>query len=72
MKGMDSNHYNIVGESLSGHRAVDEQTFTSLEILREKLERLKQIDSGFADIAFSSAVKNLVQQNSRLTEPVSM
>ena len=59
---MDSNHCRIVAKSLVGEREVDEQTFASLAILGEKLERLKKIDEAFSDIVFSSAVKKLQSQ----------
>jgi len=55
----DSNHCQIVRDSIAGERAVDEQTLTSLAILTERLERLKKLDNSFSDIAFSSAVKRL-------------
>jgi len=56
---MDSNHCRIVEKSLTGERAVDEQTLASLEILTERLERLKKLDGLFSGIEFSSAVKRL-------------
>ena len=56
---MDSNHCRIVEKSLTGERAVDEQTFASLAILTERLERLKKLDKTFSSIEFSSAVKKL-------------
>jgi len=59
MIGMDLNHCRIVEKGLTGERAVDEQTFASLEILAERLERLKKLDKTFSSIEFSSAVKKL-------------
>ncbi len=59
MIGTDSNHCQIVRESIAGERAVDEQTFASLAILTERLERLKKLDKSFSEIAFSSGVKRL-------------
>ncbi len=49
----------IVNESLTGERAVDEQTFASLAILTERLERLKRLDGFFAEVGFSHDVKRL-------------
>jgi hypothetical protein len=57
------NHYQILEESLSGRRAVDEQTFASLAILRDRLERLKKIDKVFANVEFSWAVERLKRHN---------
>jgi len=53
------NHCQIVEKSLSGKRAVDEQTFASLAILSERLERLKKLNEFFEDVAFSPAVEKL-------------
>jgi len=59
MIGTDSNHCQIVRDSIAGERAVGEQTFASLAILTERLERLKKLDKSFSEIAFSSGVKRL-------------
>jgi hypothetical protein len=52
-------HCRIVSRSLTGERAVDEETFASLTILSERLERLKKVDDVFSGIDFSSDVKKL-------------
>lgn len=62
MIGEGLNHYQIVKKSLLGERTVDEQTFASLAILRERLERLKKLDKVFSEIDFSSAVKRLKER----------
>jgi len=59
---VDSNHCRIVQKSLTGQRVVDEQTFASLTILTERLERLKKLDKDFSNVTFSSAVKKLTRQ----------
>ena len=60
----DLNHCQIVGKSLSGEGAVDEQTFASIAILSERLEWLKKLDKAFSNIMFSPAVKKLsIQKN---------
>jgi hypothetical protein len=59
MIGMDLDHCRIVEKGLTGEHAVDEQTFASLEILAERLERLKKLDKLFSSIEFSSAVEKL-------------
>ena len=59
MIGMDLNHCQIVEKGLTGERVVDEQTLASLEILAERLERLKKLDKTFSSIEFSYAVKKL-------------
>ena len=55
----NSNHCQIVEESLTGERTVDERTFASLAILAERLERLKKLNRIFSNVTFSSAVKKL-------------
>lgn len=54
-----SNYCRIVNESLTGERAVDERTFTSLSILTERLEQLKRLGGFFAHVGFSTDVKKL-------------
>ena len=63
MTEMDSNHCQVVGKSITGERAIDEQTFASLEILGERLERLKEVDKSFEGVAFSGDVMELKAQN---------
>ena len=66
MIGMDSEHFQIVNASLNGERVVDEQTFASLGARGERLERLKSLGEGFSDVAFSSAVSELIRQQSTI------
>ncbi len=60
---MESNHCQIVTESLDGLRSVDEQTFASLGVLSERLERVKQLDPAFAGVSLSPAAKELLSQD---------
>ncbi len=62
MVEMDLNHLSVVKESLNGNRAVDEQTFASMAILNERLQRLKERSHPFSDITFSRDVKKLANQ----------
>jgi len=59
---MDTNYFQVLRDSVAGRRRVDEQTFASMEILSERLERLKQLDKSFAKVTFSSSVKRLAKQ----------
>jgi len=63
---MESNHCQIVTESLNGQRSVDEQTSASLGILSERLERVKQLDEVFAGVSFSPAASELLSRNQAL------
>ncbi len=56
---IDSNHCRIVAGSLAGKREVDEQTFTSLAVLGERLEGLKGRNKVFSGVEFSAAVEKL-------------
>jgi len=57
------NHCQIVERSLCGERAADEKTFASLEVLSERLGRLKELDSVYSEVEFSSTVKQLKGQH---------
>jgi hypothetical protein len=56
------NHWQIVKKSLSGEREVDEETFGSLAVLDERLERLKKVDKRFEQVKLSGAVKKLKKE----------
>ena len=59
MIGTDSNPCHIVAETLAGNRRADERTFAALDILDEKLERLRKLDRAFQAVAFSPDVGKL-------------
>ena len=63
---MDFNHCQIVEKSLAGKREADEQTFASLTILAERLERLKKLGKTFSGITFSSAVRSLARTEAKM------
>ncbi len=56
---VNTNDCQIVKDSLAGRRPVDEQTFTSLAILGERLERVRRLGKNFSNIKFSPAVRKL-------------
>ncbi len=47
-------HCGIVQETLAGNRAAEEQTFASLEVLTERLERVRQLGGSFSEVEFSA------------------
>jgi hypothetical protein len=51
-------HCQVVGASLTGKRPVDEQTYASVAVLSERLERLRQSPL-FAGVTFSPQVERL-------------
>ena len=59
-------HCEVVTNSLNGTRAIDEQTFASLEVLNDRLERVKKLGGKFTGVAFSPAAEHLRKQSSRL------
>jgi hypothetical protein len=59
---MRRNHFEIVKDSLNGRMETNEHTFASIEVLKERMERLKQLDKNFADIEFSPFVWSLKRQ----------
>jgi len=64
---MDLNHCQIVGKSLTGEREVNEETFTSLTILTERLKRLKNIDGICRGISLSPHVRELQAQKNTVS-----
>jgi hypothetical protein len=59
-------HCEVVKESLSGARNVDEQTFASVAVLNERLQRVKKLGQKFAIIEFSPAVKKLKSHSNKV------
>ena len=58
----DFNQCRIISDVLSGQTTADEQTFASLAVLEQRLERLRKFDEIFAGVKFSSAVRKLKEQ----------
>jgi len=59
-------HCEIVKDSLNGSRVIDEQTAVSLEVLTDRLERVRKLGGKFAGVAFSSAAEHLRKRPSRV------
>jgi len=56
----------IMNKSLNGERDFDEQTFTSLDILTERLEKVKSLGGVFADIEFSRNIRKLAKKKNKV------
>jgi hypothetical protein len=67
MTRMDSNHWQIVERTLAGQRPVDEETFASLAILTERLQRVKRLGKPFSNIGFSFHVDQLKERKNAVT-----
>jgi hypothetical protein len=59
MIDMFQDHCEVVKNSLSGARAVDEQTHASLAALDDRLQRVKKLGPKFSIIEFSPAARRL-------------
>jgi len=66
MTEVGSNHCQIVSENLAGKRAVDEQTFASLAVLTDRLERIRKLGQAFSKVEFSPDVKKLKSRENPL------
>ena len=55
-------HCEVVAGSIAGEQAVDEQTFASVAILAERLERVQKLGKQYSGITFSCAVEELAKQ----------
>ena len=62
----ETEHFEIVAESLSGHRTTDDQTFSSIAVLSDRLEQLKETNQAFAGIDFSPQVQALSEHEMAL------
>ena len=56
-----SDHFKIINDSLTGGKSVDEETFSSVAVLAERLEKLKRSSDLFVDIEFSPQLEELAQ-----------
>jgi len=63
---LNTDHFQIIKDSLTSDRDTDEQSFASLAVLDERLKHVRQLGGRFRDIAFSSAVENLKKQRNRV------
>ena len=63
---METDHCQIVADSLSGERVTDEQTFSSIAVLSDRLEQLRKMHRAFVDVDFSPEVQALSEQEMTL------
>ena len=59
---IDCDLFKIVTESLAGGRSVDEETFSSVAVLAERLDRLKKNSSVFSNVSFSPELEELAER----------
>ncbi len=66
MTTMETDHCQIVTKSLSGQRGTDEQTFSSIAVLSDRLDQLRKMHRVFIDIEFSPEVRAMSEQEMML------
>jgi hypothetical protein len=59
-------HCEVVKESLSGTKTIDEQTYASVAALDERLQRVRKLGQKFAIVEFSPAVKKLKNHSNKV------
>jgi len=55
----EGNHFKVITDSLTGDRPTDEETFSSIAVLAQRLDRLKKTNAMFDEIGFSEQVEEL-------------
>jgi hypothetical protein len=66
MTDLFKDHCEVVQESLHGTRETDDRTFASLEILKDRLDRVKKMNPKYAIIEFSPAAERLRKNSNKL------
>ncbi len=54
-------HFKIINASLAGSSPLDEETFSSVAVLSERLDKLKRSSDQFKDITFSDQLEELAE-----------
>ena len=66
MYATEQDHCEIVLDSLTGRKTTDEQTFTSINILAERLDNVRKLHRSLIDVEFSPFVQALAEQEMKL------
>jgi len=66
MIGMESDYFEVLNRSLTGDREVDQQSYVSMAVLSDRLERVKSLGKAFSGICFSEDVEQLSRESSAL------
>lgn len=56
---MSASEFQIIQDALAGRREADEHALAALEVLEQRLERVKALGGGFSKIGFSTEVVEL-------------
>jgi hypothetical protein len=55
----ENSYYQVLSDTVTGSRAVDEESFSAVAVLGERLETLKRASSMFVGVSFSPEVEEL-------------
>jgi hypothetical protein len=64
MFNSETNHHQVLQDAIMGRRPTDSQVLCSLAVMEDKLEMLKRLGPQYAEVSFSSAVKQLAKRHS--------
>ena len=64
MIGMESDYFGVLNRSLTGEKEIDQQTYISMAVLSDRLERVKKLGKAFSGICFSDDVEQLSRTSS--------
>ena len=59
MFATEMDHFKVLSENLNGSREIDEQTFSAVAVLAERMDRLKRSNPLFEQISFSPEIEEL-------------
>jgi hypothetical protein len=63
---MSASEFQIIQDALAGRREADEHALAALEVLEQRLERVRALGGGFSNIGFSTEATEL-RHNTTLT-----
>jgi hypothetical protein len=66
MTDLFRDHCEVVQDSLHGTRETDERTFASLEILKDRLDKVKRMSPKLAIVEFSPAIDKMRKSSNKL------
>jgi hypothetical protein len=66
MTDLFKDHCEVVQDSLHGTRETDERTFASLEILKDRLDKVKRMSPKLAIVEFSPAIDKMRKSSNKL------
>jgi hypothetical protein len=56
---MSASEFQIIQDALAGSREADEHALAALEVLEQRLKRVRALGGGFSDIGFSTEAAEL-------------